>query len=315
MNKDIHSTTQITGNSKRRYSSGIPTLDLALTPEGYPLGHVGEDEVTVYLGKSGTGKTLVSYNMVVSALTKVVNGEFPDGTVMLFHDTSDSITEIKRLGMLPGQPNAHLARNLIINPMSGSLEETTKCIYKAVVNADNKSRATGRPITDFLPRVIFIDEFQTLEKNLPRYVERIYGPNPEHLSSVPYKWLQQGVQRWNHCMLGNYSGVRFEDYTGRCWPDGMKEHTVAVVAFSRVQNKVASELLSYPTSQDDLINVNLDYSLYEPNVNVHASSQKYWEAYPRWICRSFPDKHPLSERVRALRGAAYLRPGNIVILH
>ena len=243
---------------KKRFSSGLPTLDLAFTPDNCPVGHVGEGEGALYVGASGTGKTSASYVMVVAAVADVINWGFPDGTVVLIHTEEQREDKIRGLRMAPGQPFAHLAKNLIIKDVGSSRSEMVLVLYREVMKADDQAKRTGRPITDFLPRVVFIDYIQSLTGDDD-------ANNPVLALTKTCDLILRGIQEWNPDEMAKHSGVSFEEFAGYPWPEGMDNHLVATVSFAQVKKQDASKSFYDPTKKDEnLTKFTLEYTPGDP---------------------------------------------------
>ena len=144
------------------HSSGLLTLDLAFTAPGDPLHFIAPGEQTVIAGPTGTGKSTLQYSLTRNVAQDEINWGLYDTPIILAHTEEESWVKAKAMGLFPGQRYHHLASKIVIENIGSSRRRLAELVYDLVVAAVVKSQASARPITDFLPRIGFLDYIQSV---------------------------------------------------------------------------------------------------------------------------------------------------------
>lgn len=263
-----------TGTSGMRLSCGLASIDVALTPKGRPVGFIAPGEQVLMAGDTGTGKTSMCYAIAAAMTNDVIAWGLPDGLVVLVHTEEEEKDKIEGMRMAPGQRFSHLGNNLVVQNVGTSRQAVVTLLYDLVMDADERSGESGRPITDFLPYVVILDYIQALSE---------VGETEVVSTQKSAEFIMRGVQAWNPEELYKFSGVSFADYAGYEWPAGMERHRVAVVTFAQLI-KIDSRTNFYdPNSKSPLTDFALEYQDGDPVVRPWTGPdgrQYCWEVKP-----------------------------------
>jgi len=216
----------LTSQSKIRFSSGLRTLDLALTGRGEPIGFIGPGEQNVIAGITGTGKSSFSYSILAGMTQDLLNWGLIHAYVVLLHTEESSADKVEASGLQEGGRYHHLADNVVVQDIGSSRRRIVETLYDLVIDAKKRSDLTGLPIRDFLPYVVLLD-----------YIQAVTGErqeDPTAASAITAELLLRGVQAWRPEELAKFSGLSFQDYAGMAWPEGMENHQVAVITFAQL---------------------------------------------------------------------------------
>jgi len=239
-----------------RHSSGMPTLDLAFTATGEPLGFIAPGEQTVIGGPTGTGKSSMQYALTRNVAQDEVNWGLYDTPVVLAHTEEESWVKAKAMGLFPGQPFHHLAHKIVIENVGSSRRRLTEMIYDLVVAAVVKSQSSARPITDFLPRIGFLDYIQSISER---------GESDVQANITTAELILRGFQAFNPDEMAKFSGVDFRSYTGMAWPEGIEDHRMAWVVFAQLKKPADENAMFYKAGSK---NVQLsDFTLEDTSAN------------------------------------------------
>jgi hypothetical protein len=223
------------GQLQLRFSSGMPTLDKGYTNPGEVVGFIAPGQFVVVMGPTGTGKTSFANTVTPSFGLDLLNYGLPDAKQVLFHTEEESIDKLRGFRMDVGQKFHHLADNLVIDAIGTSRRRMAETLYDLIIDADERSRSTKRPITDFLPYIVQLDYIQSISEA---------GEDEVKASAITAEFLLRGVSAWNPDELSKFSGVDFREYSGTAWPNGMEEHRVAVIGYAQLV-KVSDETMFY----------------------------------------------------------------------
>lgn len=231
-----------------RFSSGMPTLDLILTPAGVAPGMVAPGEMVLVAARSGTGKSSFTYAVIPGFLADLYHRWRVSRPVVLFHTEETSADKWHKVGFAnPAHPWSHLgsADKLRIvdlsDPVAGRqiLAET---MMGLVHEAELLARATGRPISHFLPAVVIVD-----------YLQGVRGGHRENIAETTQRTshlLANGVAKLDYATLEHAcnpsfrisdlqdpvrrASTRYRQMFGRDWPADLlaadENAMVAVVA-------------------------------------------------------------------------------------
>jgi hypothetical protein len=227
------------GQLQLRFSSGMPTLDKGYTNPGETSGFIAPGQFVVVMGPTGTGKTSFANTVTPSFGLDLVNYGLPDAKQVLFHTEEESIDKLRGFRMDVGQKFHHLAGNLVVDAIGTSRRRMAETLYDLVIEADERSRSTKRPIAEFLPYIVQLDYIQSISEA---------GEDEVRASAITAEFLLRGVSAWNPDELAKFSGVDFRDYSGTAWPNGMEQHRVAVIAYAQLV-KVSDETLFYKSGK------------------------------------------------------------------
>ena len=223
---DADAKAVLTSQSKMRFSSGLRTLDLALTGRGEPIGFVAPGEQNVIAGITGTGKSSFSYSILAGMTQDLINWGLPNAYVVLFHTEESSADKVEASGLQEGGRFHHLAGNVVVADIGSSRRRITETLYDLVIDAKKRADLTGLPIRDFLPYIVMLD-----------YIQAITGERQEEAtkaSETTAELMLRGIQAWRPDEMAKFSGLSFQDYAGQAWPDGMENHEVAVITFAQL---------------------------------------------------------------------------------
>lgn len=223
------------GRPAFRFSSGLPTLDLGYTGAGEEKGFIAPGQFIVVMGPTGTGKTSFSNTVTPAFGQDLRNWGLNDAFQVLFHTEEESIDKIRGFRMDVGQKFHHLARNLVIDAIGTSRRRMAETLYDLVISADEQSRSTRRPITDFLPYIVQLDYIQSVQD---------VGEDEKDATARTAEFLLRGVAAWNAEEMAKFSGVEFRSYAGMSWPSGMENHRVAVIGYAQLV-KISDESLFF----------------------------------------------------------------------
>lgn len=213
------------GREEMRFSCGLPTLDVAFTPKGSPLGLFRPSETVCIVGPTGTGKSSFSYSITPALIRDMQNWGLKDALHVFFHTEEETVDKLKAFGIYPGMSNHDLASNLVIEAIGTSRTRMVEVIYDTVIAADERSRTTGRPITDFLPYQVQVD--------YPGAVCE-HGEDETGATATTSHFLMRGVAAWNPDEMAKFGGIDFREYAGMAWPSGMEAHRVAVIYYAQL---------------------------------------------------------------------------------
>lgn len=299
-----HQAAQAGAGQSLRLSSGLPTLDRALTNNGEPLGFIAPGEQLVAAGLTGTGKTSFFYTILAGMTQDLVNWNKKDAKVVAFHTEEESITKIRGAGFAPGQKFHHLADNLVVVDIGSSRKRIVETLFDLVVEANRRAVDTGRPITDFLPYVVLLD-----------YIQAVIEPEDRgdvtQATFVTAELLMRGVQKWDPDELAKFGGVDFRTYAGMSWPAGMDGHRVAIVTFAQLVKQDDKTMFYKPGTKMNLSDFTLEWS-------EGGASTKPWvdPAGGKWYWKvEEGDLRRLGKNAIRGHGQILQNATNIVFLH
>lgn len=223
------------GTPARRFSCGLPTLDVGYTGVGEERGLVAGGQFLVVMGPTGTGKTSFTNSVTPAFGLDLINWGLKDAYQVVFHTEEESIDKLRGFRMDAGQRFHALADNVVIDAIGTSRRRMAETLYDLVIAADEWSRATRRPIVEKLPYIVQVDYIQSIQEA---------GEDPTTATAITAEFLLRGVAAWNPEEMEKFSGVSFREYAGMAWPDGMEHHRVAVVAYAQLV-KISDETLYY----------------------------------------------------------------------
>ncbi|MFM7089078.1 MAG: hypothetical protein ACKOW9_06155 [Candidatus Paceibacterota bacterium] len=223
------------GKPNFRFSSGLPTLDLGYTGVDEPEGFITPGQFSVVMGPTGTGKSSFSYSVTPAFGLDLLNWGLSEAYQVFFHTEEESIDKLKGFRMDMGQKYHHLAKNLVIDAIGTSRTRMAETLYDLVISADEKSRKSRKPITEYLPYIVQLDYLQSIQES---------GEDEKEATAKTAEFLLRGVAAWNPEEMAKFSGVDFRSYAGMSWPIGMDNHRVAVLAYAQLV-KVSDETLYY----------------------------------------------------------------------
>ena len=229
------------GLQKLRLSSGYRTLDIAFTADGEPIGFIAPGEGFVVAGPTGTGKSSWTYGVVPSMAQDLINWGKRHAKIMFLHTEEESIDKARAMMVLPGQPLAHLAENMIMVNVGTSRKLVAMAIYDVVLDAAIQSRETGLPITEFLPYALVLDYIQSISEQ---------GETEVVSTATTAEFLLRGVQAWNPEEMAKFSGISYREYTGSPWPEAMDHHRVAGIYMAQLVKQDDKSLLFRPGARD-----------------------------------------------------------------
>ena len=214
------------GRTAYRFSSGLPTLDLGYTGVNEARGFIAPGQFNVVMGPTGTGKSSFANTIVPAINLDMKNWGLEHGLQVVFHTEEESIDKLKGFRMDIGQKYHQLSQNLVIDACGTSRKRLAATLYDLVIRADELSRASKRPITEFLPYVVQIDYIQSIQEPEDK--------DPATASAITAEFFLRGVCAWNPEEMAKFSGVDFREYAGAAWPAGMEQHRVAVIAYAQL---------------------------------------------------------------------------------
>lgn len=214
------------GRTAYRFSSGLPTLDLGYTGKDEARGFIAPGQFNVVMGPTGTGKSSFANTIVPAINQDMQNWGLEHGLQVVFHTEEESIDKLKGFRMDIGQKYHDLSKNLVIDACGTSRKRLAETLYDLVIRADELSRASKRPITEFLPYVVQIDYIQSIQEPEDK--------DPATASAITAEFFLRGVCAWNPEEMAKFSGVDFREYAGAAWPSGMEQHRVAVIAYAQL---------------------------------------------------------------------------------
>lgn len=266
-----HEAALAAAGSTIRLSSGLPTLDVALTNGGDPLGFIAPGEQLVAAGLTGTGKTSFFYTILAGMTQDLVNWGNKDAKVVAFHTEEESITKIRGAGFAPGQKFHDLSDNLVVVDIGSSRKRIVETLFDLVVEANRQAVNSGRKITDFLPHAVLLD-----------YIQAVIEPEDRgdvtQATFVTAELLMRGVQKWNPEELAKFGGIDFRTYAGMAWPAGMENHRVAVVTFAQLVKQDDKTMFYKPGSKMNLSDFTLEYAgSATPTWEDPTGGKWYWE--------------------------------------
>lgn len=216
-------------------SSGLRSLDIAMTPPGDPLGFLYPGEGVVFAGLTGTGKSSQVNTLLGGMQAGLYASGRGDQPSVLTHTEEESHDRLRAAGMLPGGRLSWLGDRVYAVRVNTSREMLAMAAYDLARMAEERSFAEGRPPRAFAPAVWHHD-----------YIQALAAPG-ESESVATYRtamMLLYGIQAWNPDEIAKWSGVDYREYTGRPWPEGMEGHRVAGVYYAQFR-KVSPEELRY----------------------------------------------------------------------
>jgi hypothetical protein len=225
------------GRGEMRFSSGLPTLDRAYTPNGSPVGLVGPGEVVVVMGPTGTGKSSFSYGITPALVRDLHAWGLNDALHVFFHTEEETVDKLKAFGVHPGMSNHDLAPNLVVDAIGTSRRRMVEVLYDTVIAGFERSRTTGRPIVEFIAHQVQVDYIGSISE---------HGENETQATTTTAELLLRGIAAWNPEEMAKFGGVEFREYAGMAWPDGMEAHRVAVVAYAQLVKLRDEEILYRP---------------------------------------------------------------------
>jgi hypothetical protein len=215
------------GQPQMILSSGLPTLDRALTAKGDVPGLVGLGEFWVIAAGSGHGKSSFTRRFISAATEDIVNGwGYPHATSILAF-TEEEAPDVAEAAMLAkGSPFHHLRDNVVLAKVGESRLRIVEVFFDQVRRAARLSRETGMPVDEFAPRLLVLD-----------YVQGVKQPGENPFSEGVQRTadlLMRGVAACDPEMIAHISGLDYRTYTGEDWPEGLDHHRVAVVVLSQL---------------------------------------------------------------------------------
>lgn len=218
------------GSTAMVLASGFPTLDMACTPAGEPVGLIRPGEFWIGGAGTGHGKSAWVRRVIVSMLTDLTDGWGLRDAKAILAFTEEEAEDVARAAMVArGQPFHHLADNLILARVGQSRERVIKVVYDTVIDAQHRAVETGLPITEFLPYLYVLDYVQGIHED---------GENADgEAIAKTADLLMRGIAAWDSEMMSMISGVDFREYAGMEWPAGMDRHRVAVITMSQLRKE------------------------------------------------------------------------------
>lgn len=215
-----------------RWSFGLPSLDYALTAQhgdgtfAEPLGSVADGEFFVVAAPTGNGKSAMARPMAAGLAQDLRNAGRRDDKVLICITEESPTIVYKAAGLGTGQSRHHLADQVVIANCGASRVRIVHAVWSLVVDAFEKSKASGRPIT---------------ECGLPRFVLWDYiGGTAEAGEAGDTVAMERnanlalrGFAGWNVDDMETFSGQRFAEFAGMPWPTGMEMWRPAVIAFAQ----------------------------------------------------------------------------------
>lgn len=214
------------GRTAYRFSSGLPTLDLGYTGVNEARGFIAPGQFNVVMGPTGTGKSSFANTIVPAINQDMQNWGLEHGLQVVFHTEEETIDKLKGFRMDIGQKYHRLSKNLVVDACGTSRKRLAETLYDLVIRADEMSRESKRPITEFLPYVVQIDYIQSIQEPEDK--------DPATASAITAEFFLRGVCAWNPEEMAKFSGVDFREYAGAAWPTGMEQHRVAVIAYAQL---------------------------------------------------------------------------------
>ncbi len=298
---DAEQRARLASSPPVRFSSGYRTLDLALTGDDEPIGFIAPGEQNIFAGMTGTGKSSFSYGIVAAMTEDLRNWGFEDGLVAWFHTEEASSHKVAAAGLNEHGRFHHLADNVVVDNIGSSRRRIAEVLYETVIDAQRKADLTGRPITDFLVHIMVLD-----------YIQAVTGEaneDPVRATFNTAELVMRGVQAWNPEEIAKFSGVSFQDYAGRAWPDGMENHEIAVVTFAQLNKQDDRLMLFRPNSKDHPIEeFTLEDSRDEPAYRDPSGRGWWWEVRPN-------DARILRQNQVSGSGQVLKNATNLVFLH
>ena len=245
----------LAGRPRLRISSGYRALDSAMTKDGEPLGSWAGGELHVIAAPTGNGKSAHSRRTLTAAAEDLVNG-WGLTRARVYHAITEEEPSIVAAAaeLLKGQKFHHLADNVTIAKIGASRTRLIKGLYDLVIQADDESRDTGLPISEFLPYVVIIDYIGGIvEDGEPADTVAI-----EKSANL----AMRGIAAWDFEMMAQFSGVSFAEYAGRPVPKGMSHHRCAVITYAQTLSKVDGRLWFEPGSSTTPIG---DFTVEKPD--------------------------------------------------
>lgn len=214
------------GRVPYRFSSGLPTLDVGYTGVGEARGFIAPGQFNVVMGPTGTGKSSFANSTVPAFSMDLKNWGLENALQVVFHTEEETPDKLKGFRMNHGQKYHALSANLVIDACGTSRKRIAEILYDLVMRADDLSRASKRPIVEFLPYIVQIDYIQALLESSDK--------DPTTASAVSAEFFLRGVCAWNPEEMAKFSGVEYREYAGAAWPAGMEQHRVAVIAYAQL---------------------------------------------------------------------------------
>jgi hypothetical protein len=120
--------------------------------------------------------------------------------------------------------------------IGSSRKRLTEMVYDLVVNAVIRSQSTGRAVTDFLPKIGFLDYIQSVTET---------GESEYEANNTTAELVLRGFQAFNPEEIAKFSGLDFRTYAGMPWPEGIEDHRMAWVVFAQLKKPDDENSLYY----------------------------------------------------------------------
>lgn len=248
-------------------TSGYPTLDLAASGSGEHPGLIKPGEFWVGAAGTGHGKSAFTRRVFTAMLDDLVNGwGYRDARAVLFFTEEEAPDVIKAAGLGTGQTYHHLARNATLAKIGQSRQRMQMVVWDIVKAAEDQALATGADIREFLLWQVIVDYVNGIK-------EQGENADTEGVANTA-DWLMRGLAAFDHEMMGAISGLTYQQYTGRRWPDGLSDHRVAVFALSQLRKEGTDHNVFYrkgrSTDSDFVVSDNSGRPLWTPLEDDYA---------------------------------------------
>lgn len=218
-----------------RLSSGIRVLDLLVTAPGHDPGFISPGQGIVLGGQTGAGKTSMAYTILAGLHRHLHLLGHHDNTTVLFFTEQEYADRLRNSGFWDDGPYADHQKGLRLVDVSNSRREIVKGLYDIIAEAEDKAADTGRPITEFAPRVVHLDYLQAIIES---------GEDESTATKRTAELMHRGVQKLDPRALAQFGEVSYEEHTGRPrWPRGLADHRVAGIYYVQYRKQQGDALL------------------------------------------------------------------------